>query len=137
MAKLEKNKQQIIDEIILKGSELHGRGNWTKSLNLLKQAWSELPLPKEDFDESFHIAKFITITYMYLKDYEEAKAWAQQTSKCDPERGEIGEKEFLIGQVYYEAEEYEKAIQFFNIADRKSDGMCFEGQDEKYKNLIL
>ena len=52
------------------------------------------------------------------------------------DRGDIGEREFLIGQVAYEAGEEIEAKKFLKIANEKSEGMYFKGVDPKYRRLI-
>ena len=74
---------------------------------------------------------------MKIEDFNTAREWAHITKLCDPERPEIGEKEFLIGQVAYEAGDFEEAKKYLSLANSISKGLCFQGEDPKYIKLIL
>lgn len=136
MAKLDKVTQKRVDDIVAEGSNVYGNGDLLQSVDLLKKAWQELPNSKYVYDDSYHIARFISKISMELNDFTQSKEWAFIVEKCDPERGDIGEKEFLIGQVAYESGEELEALRYLKIANDKSDGLCFQGEDEKYRKLL-
>jgi hypothetical protein len=51
-------------------------------------------------------------------------------------RHDLGEVEFLIGKVAFARGEMERAREQFCIANVKSEGRAFEGEDVRYKKLI-
>ena len=136
MAKLDELTQNRIDDIVNSGSNAYGNGSLSEAIDLLKSAWNVLPEPKFIYDDSYHIARYITKISLELKAFVQAKEWAFIVKECDPERPDIGEKEFLIGQVAYESGDKLEAKKFFKIANDKSEGLCFQGEDEKYSKLI-
>ena len=136
MAQLDKKIQLKINNLIDEGSEEYDKGDLNKAIESLKLAWSELPDTKFGYDDSYHIARYIVIISMELKIFSQALEWGLVVQKCDPERPDIGEKEFLLGQVFFESGDLEKAKFYLNIASQKSDNLCFIEQDPKYQKLI-
>ncbi|PSL47172.1 hypothetical protein CLV51_10217 [Chitinophaga niastensis] len=98
----------------------------------LEEAWDLLPLPKELYDDSYHIASFIAETYLELKDFPYALKWARTLQHCDPERADDGGREFILGKVLFDSKEMSEAEVQLSIAMHKSAGRVFEGADEKY-----
>lgn len=138
MVELDKITQEKIDKIIDDSDMIYndGNGDIPKAIELLKKAWEELPSDtKFQYDDSFHIANFITVLSMEVEDYVTAKEWAFITQKCNPSRGDIGEKEFLIGQVAYAAGDMDEAYKYLKLADEVSNGLCFQEENPKYKKL--
>jgi tetratricopeptide (TPR) repeat protein len=131
MAELDSVYQERVDDFMSKGNESYEKGELLDSIESLKSAWNVLPDNKFKYDDSYHIARYITELSMQIKAYDQAIEWAFIVKKCDPERPEIGEKEFLIGQVLYEAGKITEAIKFIKIASKVSNGLCFEGEDVK------
>ena len=116
MTTLDKLTQTKIENLVIESSDIYTKGNLEKSINLLKVAWEELPNSKYDYDYSYHIARHTTKILIELKAFAKASKWTEITSKCDPERADIGKKEFLIGQVAFESGQEQKAIEYFKIA---------------------
>lgn len=136
MPELEKNIQERIDKLIDEGDKVYNQGNIKGAINYLKEAWEIFPDSKFCYPESYHVANYITLLSMEVKDFETAKEWALVTQKCHPERGDIVEKEFLIGQVAFESGDLKEAYKYFKLADEISKGLCFQGEDSKYVNLL-
>ncbi|MCM3185719.1 MULTISPECIES: hypothetical protein [Priestia] len=71
-----------------------------------------------------------------IKNYKSAKQWLNRLYTSDFERIDDGEREFLSRTIYYELGELNVAKEFFDIANKKSEGRSFEGQDVKYIKLL-
>lgn len=132
MTKLTKEIQDQINEFISMASDSFCVNNFNSSITFLKKAWGKLPNDKYLFDDSYHISRYLTMSYQQLGKMEDAKHWAFINMKCDPERADIGEKEFLVGQIFFELNNVDEAIHYFKIAYKKSKGLCFKNQDTKY-----
>lgn len=136
MTKLSAEIQREIDELSDKSNDTYDNGDYIKTIELLEQAWNKLPNPKFMYDDSYHIARSIALISLKLDKFEQAKEWAEITKLCDPERQDIGEKEFLLGQVAYESGQLTEAKKYLKIADFKSGGRCFRGQNKKYQQVL-
>ena len=136
MAKLDEAIQSEIDALDDESNITYDNGDYNATIEILKKMWEKLPNPKVVYDDSYHIARFIALISLELKNFQQAKKWAEITKSCDPERQDIGEKEFLIGKVAYESGDMLEAKRFLKIANNKSGGRCFSSDDKKYKQLI-
>lgn len=136
MANLNIEKQNKIEELISESSSIYNSGDLLKSIQLLSEAWEELPQNKFDFDDSYHISRYIINLSLEMKDFDTAKKWILLYEKSDLERPDIGEREFLKGKVAYESGDILNALELFKIADKKSEGRCFEGENLKYHNFL-
>jgi tetratricopeptide (TPR) repeat protein len=132
MTELKQPLRKNVEKLINDSDEEYYKGNYINSIKLLERAWDALPEPKEIYDDSFHLCKFIVETYLLIKDYNKAKVWANRIMKCDLERIDSGEREFLHGKIHFELNEFDDARKFFKIASQKSEGRCFEDEDKKY-----
>ena len=126
-----------IDKIIQSASDLFVERKFTGAIEQLSLAWGALPEKKESQKESYHIAKYLVIAFLKLKKYEEAQIWATKLQNCDLNRLDDGEREFYAGVVQFELKNYDRAKNLLEAANMKSDGNCFEGEDQKYLNLVM
>ncbi|MBS0031632.1 tetratricopeptide repeat protein [Chitinophaga sp. 22321] len=102
----------------------------------LEEAWDLLPVPKQQYDDSFDLAFTIAETYLELKDFPAMLRWAKMLQQCDPERDDDGDREFLLGMAFFENNVMTEAEQYLTIAMHKSGGRVFEGADEKYLHVF-
>ncbi|MBD0405310.1 hypothetical protein [Flammeovirga sp. EKP202] len=126
-----------VEEHIIQGSEEWGNSNFSAARDHLNKAWNSLSEPKESEGESFHIAKYLIMVNLELKDFELALKWANQMQTCHMERGDDGDREFWRGKVLYESGKTQEARNEFITANKKSFGRCFIDEDIKYKELIV
>jgi tetratricopeptide (TPR) repeat protein len=132
MAGLVSPLKEAVELLINQSNEEYDKGNYNRSLNLLIEAWARLPEPKGVYDESFHIVLYLSETYLFINQPVKAREWSDKIFDCDLERVDSGQRDFLAGKVAYELGDLEKAKQSFTIANQKSKGRCFSGQDMKY-----
>jgi tetratricopeptide (TPR) repeat protein len=121
-----------IQELMDKSNEEFDNHNFEKSITFLEEAWGNLPEPKVIYDESYLIVWDILATAIKINDQEKMKKWVNLIFVTDPERGDNGERDLWAGKVAYEIGDFIKAKEYFNIANRKSDGRCFGPNDGKY-----
>ena len=129
------NKYEIEKEMEKSDDEWENE-NYNKSIDHLLNAWNMLPEPKTSYTISYHLADELIISYLQIKDNDNASKWIEVFFKCDPERIDSGEREFLAGKVAYSSNKTRQAIEYFKIANKKSRGRCFADEDKKYKALI-
>ena len=125
---LDEHIQRVIDE----SNQEFDKKNYDDSIKLLEKAWELLPKPKGEYSESYHIALYAIETYLVLNDVNKAKEWSEIIYQCGLNRIDSGEREFLSGKVAFEAGEFDKAKEYFLIANQKSEGRCFSSENGKY-----
>ncbi|MBQ2983025.1 MAG: hypothetical protein IJD58_13065 [Lachnospiraceae bacterium] len=136
MAYVEGELGDKIQELMDESNEQYDNGEYKKSIDLLIEAWNELPNDKVQYDESFLIIWGILDIAIHINDIETMNQWVDKIFIADPGRGDTGEREMWAGRVAYESNNIEKAKGYFEIANKKSRGRCFGEEDGKYKDLL-
>ena len=136
MIQIEPKKQVRMDQYRAKSDECFENKDYETSIDLLVQAWGEIPQPKGLYPDTYNIVRDIIDTFIVIKNYKSAKQWLNHLYTSDFERIDDGEREFLSRTIYYELGELNVAKEFFDIANKKSEGRSFEGQDVKYIKLL-
>ena len=136
MVQLASDIKEHVDALMDKSNGEFDEKNYVDSINTLIKAWEKLPEPTGIYDDSYHLAFYICDTYLLIKDYKNAEIWSNTIFECDLDRIDSGEREFLAGKVSFESGNLDEANDFFKIANKKSEGRCFEDEDEKYFKLF-
>ncbi|MED3999117.1 hypothetical protein [Priestia aryabhattai] len=136
MIQIDPEKQVRIEKYKTKSDECFENNDYETSIDLLVQAWGEIPQPKGLYPDTYNIVRDIIDTFTVIKNYKSAKQWLNHLYTSDFERIDDGEREFLSRTIYYELGELNAAKEFFDIANKKSEGRSFEGQDVKYIKLL-
>lgn len=97
-------------------------------ITVFKDAWDLIPLPKEQYVESFYIMSWLSDAYIFLKDYEKAWEHAKIFLHCYPARFH-GEQEYTYAKAAYEIGNLEEALKYFAITDEKSEGRIWKRKD--------
>jgi hypothetical protein len=134
---MEKEIKLRIDEYLRITNDFFACQNYVKVRETLVEAWEFLPDSKIEFDESYHIAKYIIDMSLRLGELQVAKKWADILMKCNLNRYDSGEREFIKGRVLYELGEFPQAKEYFIVGNKKSKGRCFIDYDSKYKLFAL
>lgn len=100
------------------------------------KAWDLLPVPKEEYDDSYHLAEGLAEGYLLLGNHSDARKWAEIMSHCDLERLDDGAREYVMGRVLFESGDQENAKEKFAVAMTKSAGRAFIGAPKKYTELL-
>lgn len=133
MANLQSPVKEKFEFLVNKSNEQFENGKHNDSIVTLEEAWDLLPEPKGIYsEESFHLVKDIIDTCFVIKNFKKAKEWSDKIYLTGLARKDTGKKEFISGKVAYELGELEIAKEFFIIANKKSEGRCFEDEDTKY-----
>lgn len=138
MACVEGDLGKKINELMEKSNEKYDEGNYKQSIELLKTAWDFIPEDKNKYDESSLIVWGILDIAILVNDIETMNSWVEKIFKADPERGDFGEREMWAGKVAFESGNKEKAMHYFDVANKKSRGRCFSSEgDFKYKEFFI
>lgn len=121
-----------IQELMDKSDIEFDNNNYEESIFLLEQAWDEIPDDKISYSESFLIVWGILDISILVKDVDRMNNWVDKIFFCSPQRGDTGERELWAGKVAYELGNFEKAKEYFKLANDKSKGRCFGTKDGKY-----
>jgi len=116
--------------------KLYKKKEFEECLNKVTIFWNLIPEPKEKIQNSYLVIEYGARIALLLKKYDEALDWAYRSLKYNDIINRMGEGEFLIGIVAFEKKDLRLAKENFKIAFSKSDGKVFEGEDERYYNLI-
>lgn len=130
--KTARNFERLMDE---------SEGYWAEEdysgfIQAYLKAWDMLPVPKEEYDDSYHLAEGLAEGYLLLGKHSDAMKWAEMMSHCDLERLDDGAREYAMGKVLFESGDLENAKENFAIAMTKSAGRAFISAPEKYKELL-
>jgi len=130
-------KGSCIHKLMYQSNEEFNKKNYELAIYILEEAWEKIDGNKIIYNESFLIVSRILDISIVLKDNARMKKWIDKIFIADPERGDSGERDLWAGKVAYELGELSKASEHFNIAAKKSHGLCFAfgREDEKYVRL--
>lgn len=109
--------------------------DFIKIENSILRIWKLLPLPKENWTESFRTANSLFVLYLEdLKDFNKARAWLDKLKEIEGKIGySLGQVLFLEGRLFYEQGEYDKARESFKASVKEGRGFrYFEDEDPKY-----
>ena len=111
-------------------------GDYSAGLQRLHSIWDKIPEPKVETPNAYMVIEYGAALSLRTKDFDEARIWASRAPLFIEKRNDSGEVEYLIGKVAFECGETETAKQNFVIANKKSKGRIFQGEDAKYRALI-
>ena len=101
----------------------------------LMEIWDLIPLPKENWTESFRTASSLFVFYLEdLKDFNKAKAWLDKLKEIEAKIDySLGQVLFLEGRLFYEQGKYDEALKSFKASVKEGRGLrYFEDEDPKY-----
>jgi tetratricopeptide (TPR) repeat protein len=131
--------QKKVDEYVDESYEYFKKENYMETFKLMDKAWDTIPLPKENYFESFNIAKYIFEYNLKLLRFDDAEKWLKEIKKVQAKYSDswdAGQVEFLEGKFYFEKNELDKAKELFIVAMRNSEGKQFSGEPKKYVDLL-
>ena len=115
---------------------IFNEGDFHTGLERLHDLWARIPEPKTQTLNAYLVLEYGVAFALKAGDLDEAQRWAALAPDFAKVRQDMGEAEFLVGKVAFERGEYEAARESFFVANAKSEGRAFEGEDEKYRRLI-
>lgn len=136
MAKTTEADARQIESLIEESGAEWRAGNLEEAIKKMQAAWNILPNPAEEYDESYLIAGYLIELFTEQGDTESATKWAQILQRCDVERLDDGDREFIAGKVAYSAGDIDTAKAYFKASFKKSEGKTFEGEEDIYLKLV-
>lgn len=128
---LDKYIKQEIEKLDNASNDIFDLKNPQPGINLLIEAYNLIPIPRTSYSESFNLLKYITTGYFRADLIDESEKWLSQFLESDFNTRRYGESEYLAGKIALKRNNKEKAIQYFIIANQKSEGRVFKGSEEK------
>ena len=137
MAYVEGELGKKIEELMDESFCQYKNGDYEKAINLLIEAYDELPDGKNEYDESYLIVWRILDIAIKAHMIDIMNQWVDKIFYADLERIDSGEREMWAGRVAYESGDMKKAKEYIKIANKKSHGRCFSEKDKKYRELLI
>ena len=116
--------------------ELGAKGDYPAALARLNRLWEGIPEPKMEVSNVYMIIEYAVELLIRAGDMDKAWQWALLAPKYNKRRQDLGEAEFLLGRVAFERGDFKVAEANFAIANEKSNGRIFRGENPKYKAII-
>lgn len=116
--------------VLFKKNDIHS------GLQKLQEIWNNVPEPKTDTLNAYLILEYGVGLALKVGDLDEAQRWADFAPDFALKRHDSGEVEFLRGKVAFARGDLKDAKNWFLIANTKSEGRMFEGEDRSYADLI-
>lgn len=105
-------------------------------LRRLQELWDRIPDPKTETTNAYLVLEYGVAFSIKCGDLDKAKWWASFATEFASKRKDLGEAEFLIGKVAFARGELDSAKEWFGIANQKSEGKIFAGEDKMYMQLL-
>lgn len=128
---------KIIDNNYNQCLELLHERKYDEELTLLLETWDLIPNEKYSYDESYLIAWRVVQLAIETNDLLLMNKWKTHITLADPNRADYGEREMWLGKIAYMNNKPHEAKHYFQIADKKSNGRCFNASNLKYKDYML
>lgn len=123
---------ETFDEMTDRAYELFVNKKYDDSFQLYEKCLEIVPEPKRDYGEASNVIEWMVENYMLIGRIAEAITWVERLGGYLKNKELMGDWEFLKGKVYFEAQLWDKSLENFGIAFKKTKGRCFEEQDKKY-----
>jgi len=125
-----------IISVVESGNIEHDDENLNEALALYLYAWSLIPEPKLEWDNSNWVAACLYSVYFDLERYTTAKRWGEialKTCSSDIDTSPMID----LGMVCYELGQYDEAINYFDEAYNFGKKRAFQGRPKKYLDYYL
>jgi len=133
MAVLNEELQEKIDDLGELAYEKFQNNEIEESFNLMEQAWSLYPEPKENWNEAFNTAREITDDCFKIKDFNRAKIWLDNMTKVNNNLHQDDDYlAYYMGKYHFEIGNFEKALTSFKEVVEEAGFRYFESDDPKY-----
>jgi beta-xylosidase len=132
MQELDQDTKSKIEVLIQDAMDSFNPADIDKSIDKLKLAWNTLPEQKNQWDESYLITKYISIVLFNAKQFDQLKSWVPLYLECDHINRSHGESELIAGKLEFVNGNKSDALDYFKIANTKSDGRVWDEEDLEY-----
>lgn len=129
---IEENIKQEIERLTNEAFGVFDLENPQPGIDILIKAYNNIPAPRTKYTESFNLIKYISIGYFRAGMIDESEKWLPEFFESDFNTMGFGESEYLAGKIALKRNNEKLAIQYFIVANQKSEGRVF-GSDEDDK----
>jgi tetratricopeptide (TPR) repeat protein len=128
----EENIKQEIERLTNEAFGVFDLENPQPGIDLLIEAYNNIPAPRTKYSESFNLIKYISIGYFRAGMIDESEKWLSDFFESDFNTMGYGESEYLAGKIALKRNNEKLAIQHFVVANQKSEGRVFgsDGDDK-------
>lgn len=95
-------------------------------------AFDAIPEPRNNWGETYEVARNLMAANFRSGKIAESEKWLAVFMVADPDRPNVGEREMWAGKIAFEKNDMVEAKKYFTIANTKSEGRAFKGEDQKY-----
>lgn len=96
---------------------------------LMHEAWDQIPEPKINYSESFHVSHLMCESLLRQEKLNEAQKWVSIHKSAATFRIDSGERIFMEARLEYEKKNFARAKELFRNADKMSKGRLFQNPD--------
>ena len=129
MIKLTEETEKNIQALLFRANAEFNAYETVKSIDTLKEGINLLPAAPEECHLRFSLVSQIC-TRAYVDGLlDVVDEWLPVYLKCDEMiDGGYGNSEFLVAKLAFDRENFDKAKEYFTIADKKSTGRVWKGE---------
>lgn len=125
-----------VEDLMEESEEYYENEDYSVFIDTYLKAWDIVPLPKEKYEESYHLAEGLAEGYLLVGNHKDSIKWAEIMGVCNLERADDGAREFILGKMLFESGDLENAKEKFALAMIKSEGRAFVDEPKKYIELL-
>lgn len=136
LSEVNQELEETIVAIVESGNSFHDDSSFKQALNEYFKAWELLPEMKQDWEIASWISACIFSAYFDMKDFSQAKGWAEiafKTRGSDIDTGPILD----LGMVSYELKQFDDAFKYFSDAYDFGKARAFKERPKKYLDFYL
>ena len=130
MIKLSDETEVLVQAALFEANAQFNAYETEKCINTLKEGIKLLPAPPEEFQLGFSLVYEICERAYEDGLLDVVDEWLPVYVKCDELQRGYGNSEFLIAKLAFDRENFDKAKEYFTIADKKSTGRVWKGEKE-------
>jgi tetratricopeptide (TPR) repeat protein len=135
-ATLNKKVFDEIDTLHAEAKAALGRKDLGAAARLSDEAWAKLPEPKFGWDHSYNcLHRLVEFKRPTGQGLQEMISLVQGYIASEYFRADTFGSHFLLGTLYYDVGELDRAFEAFQTADKLSGGYCFNSQDPKFRKF--
>lgn len=131
----DKEIKQEIERLTNEAFGVFNLENPQPGIDLLIEAYNTIPVPRNEYSDSYNLLKYIAIGYYRAGRIDESEKWLSDFLASDFNIRGYGESEYLAAKIALKRGDKGLAIKQFSVANQKSGGRIFGSDPEDQENL--